>query len=111
VRSTVQQCKVGGGRSQFAVLLVVLALLLFTTVRTSPIYAGPESSSHGSSLTQTHLKQRHLLGTDFVWVAPILELFGSAPRFVSRHIPAPNDDPRVDWFAGRCYDIPPPVIG
>jgi hypothetical protein len=111
VRSTVQQWKVGGERSQFAVLLVLLALLLFTTVRTSPIYAGPESSSHGSSLTKTPLKQRHLLATEFVWIAPILDLFGSAPRFVSRHIPAPHDDTRVDWFTGRCYDIPPPVIG
>lgn len=91
-------------RSRIAAVLVVLSLLAFTTIRTSPIF-GPET---GSSLSKTHTKQRQFYATDFC--APMPVVVSWPPPAEEHHLVSFKQDelPRECFFP-RCSDLPPPT--
>lgn len=92
-------------RSKAAVAMVILALLAFTTIRTSPLYTGLES---GSSLSSTHPKQRQFRVSEVSWTAPVLSQATMAPLPSGDAVlPECPDLPRECFFA-RCSDLPPP---
>jgi len=64
-----QRAGIASNRSRVAVVLVIFALLAFTTIRTSPLSTGLEP---GSSLSKTTPKQRHLSVQEIVWAIPVL---------------------------------------
>ena len=93
-------------RSRVAVALVILALLAFTTIRTSPISAGTEP---GSTLSKTTPKQRKLSVEDFVWTATALTCLEFVPADYGRVVMREPAAPRPKQFLGRYFTLPPPI--
>jgi hypothetical protein len=93
-------------RLRIVVTLVILALLAFTTIRTSPISAGIGPSSSLSAATS---KQRQFTVTDLSWIAPPLLPIVIARADNVEVVPAEFDDlPRRAFFP-HCSDLPPPA--
>jgi hypothetical protein len=88
------------------VALVVLALLTFTTIRTSPISAGSEP---GSSLSKTTPKQRKLSVDDVSLTLPVLVKLAVAPPDYGNVVPAEFNDISSDYFSDRYFSLPPPA--
>jgi hypothetical protein len=88
------------------VALVILALLTFTTIRTSPISTGSEP---GSSLSKTTPKQRTLSVDDVSLALPVLVKLAVAPPDYGNVVPAEFNDIPADFFPGRYFSLPPPT--
>jgi len=93
-------------RPRVAVLLVILALLVFTTVCTSPITGG---SGPGTSLSQTTPKQRHLAVRDVGWTAPVEAHVTLVALDCGRVVAVEFDPYSHEVLFPRCTDLPPPV--
>ena len=93
-------------RSQVIVAArVLLSLLLFTTVRTSPIYGAPGTES---SLSKTHPKQRHFVASVFTPV--VLRADGPPPEQEHGNVlPHVAGESHRKCFFPRCSDLPPPI--
>lgn len=89
-----------------AVAMVIFTLLVFTTVRTSPIYAGV---GHGSSLSKQTPKHRHLLGKDFVVSQAVLIRLTTKTRCSDRAALPDLSQLPPSRLPGRYFNIPPPV--
>jgi hypothetical protein len=88
------------------VALVILALLAFTTIRTSPISAGVGASS---SLSTTTPKQRQFYASHFSLTTPVLVQTAAAALDYGYLVPEePGDLPEIDFF-GRYFSLPPPA--
>jgi hypothetical protein len=85
--------------------LVILALLVFTTIRTSPISAG---LGPGSSLSSTTPKQRQFIASDLGSIPPALVQAEIAPLEQGQAVPAEFDVASQQVFFARCSDLPPP---
>lgn len=97
--------------SRAAVVLTVLALLTYTTVRTSPITAGLAPGSSFSSKTlnsSVSLKQRQFSFDDFNWTALVLTQIAPVPQGGHDVVPAESEDFPRRQFQGRYFDLPPP---
>lgn len=91
--------------TRLAVALVVLALMAFTCVRTTPLYSGLEP---GSSLSTTHTKQRQFLCCDVGFIPPRVAVFGPVAQECA-HMAISTPTPGVFLcFFPRCSDLPPP---
>jgi hypothetical protein len=91
--------------TRLAVALVVLALVAFTSVRTTPLYSGLEP---GSSLSTTHTKQRQFRCCDVGFIPPRVVEFGPVAQ-VCAHLPVSTPASGVlQCFFPRCSDLPPP---
>jgi hypothetical protein len=101
-----ERVRIASGRSRVAVALVILALLAFTTVRTSPLSTGLE---HGSSLSKTTPKQRQLSVKKIVWTFPLLNDLAIVSLDYGDVIPVKLADFSCDHFSGRYFSLPPPV--
>jgi hypothetical protein len=95
-----------GRRTQVIVTaLVLLSLLVFTTVRTAPIYGAPGPES---SLSKTHPKQRHFVASVFTPV--VLHAVGSPPEQEDGNVlPHVAGEPHRECFFPRYTDLPPPL--
>lgn len=95
-----------GRRAQVVVTaLVLFSLLVFTTVRTSPIYGatGPESS-----LSKTHPKQRQFVASIFTPV--VLRANESPLQQEHGHVlPHVYAESHRECFFPRSSDLPPPI--
>ena len=91
---------------RLAVAFVVLALLAFTTIRTSPLSSG---FGPGSSLSTTHPKQRQFSASDFSWTAPVLTRTAVTSLEYGNVIPDEFEYPPREYFSERCSDLPPPT--
>lgn len=89
-----------------AVGLVILALLAFTTVRTSPIHSGHEP---GCSLSSLHPKQRHFRTSTLSWTEPVLLQTAAIPVMPGEALPAESLNLPRECFFARCSDLPPPA--
>jgi hypothetical protein len=99
-------CGIESCRPRVVVALVVLSLLAFTTIRTSPISAGVGPSS---SLSNTTPKQRHFSVTNFSLATPLLIQTDTAPLDHGNVVPAETESlPRVEFY-GRYFSLPPPL--
>lgn len=94
------------GGSRIAAVLIVLTLLAFTTIRTSPISAGFEPSS---SLSKTTTKQRQLSVQDIGWIPPVVSLLAVVPDDCGDVVPAHSHDLASRPFFGRYFNLPPPT--
>jgi hypothetical protein len=85
---------------------VILALLAFTVIYTSPLTAGLES---GSALSKSTPKQRNLLVQEIAWELPLLQHFPWVQ--VSREVVALPAEPVLvrTRRAGRFCNRPPPI--
>ncbi len=91
--------------AKLAVALVVLALVVFTCVRTTPLYSGLEP---GSSLSTTHNKQRQFRCCDMGFIPPPVGVFGPVAELCA-HLPEATPVPGAfQCFFPRCSDLPPP---
>lgn len=95
----------GSCQSQVAVALVILVLLAFTTIRTTPIYLG---SGVSSSLSNEHPKQRQFCASEFGWTTPVLPIAFVPIEFFEVVSLKSGELPRECSFP-RCSDLPPPV--
>ncbi len=93
-------------QSRIAVVLVILALLAFTTIRTSPITADYGS---GSSLSKSIPKQRHLSVEDFVWTATALCRLAFVSVDYGNVVPLEPNKRFLDPLSGRYFSLPPPI--
>jgi hypothetical protein len=94
-------------RSRVAVVLVILALLAFTTIHTSPLSSGIEP---GSSLSKTTPKQRHLSVQEIAWTFPVLCFLEQIPLRNESVPPTEPDAVCFDHFSGRYFNLPPPLV-
>jgi hypothetical protein len=106
VGRAMQSCRIVSGRTRVAAVLVVFALLAFTTIRTSPISAGFGPSS---SLSKTTPKQRQLSIDEISWATPVVSQSAVAPRDCGNVVPAEFNDLSPDHFCGRYFSLPPPA--
>lgn len=88
-----------------AVTLVILALLAFTTIRTTPLYFG---SGVDSSISKLHPKQRHFCASEFGWTAPVLQITFVPVEF-AEVVPLQSGEPPHEPSFPRCSDLPPPL--
>lgn len=97
---------IASGRSRVAVMMLIFALLAFTTIRTSPLTTGLEP---GASLSKTTPKQRYLSVKEIDWMIPVV----TQPTIVhfdfEEVIPAEPDSLRGAQFSGRYFSLPPPA--
>jgi hypothetical protein len=93
------------GWPRIAAVVLILALLAFTTIRTSALNTG---FGPGSSLAKTTPKQRHSRQQDFAWTQPALNLTTLVVLDSGDVIPAESNDPISDHFLGRYFSLPPP---
>lgn len=93
-------------RSKIAAVLIVFALLSFTTVRTSSIVAG---IGPGSSLSKTTPKQRQLSVTEISWIAPVVSQLAVVPLDCGDVAPAEFHRLPPRRFFGRYFNLPPPT--
>ena len=101
-----QRAGIASNRSRVAVVLVIFALLAFTTIRTSPLSTGLEP---GSSLSKTTPKQRHLSVQEIVWAIPVLSSVAIVRFDYGEVVPAEISDFSCDFFSGRYFNLPPPT--
>jgi hypothetical protein len=87
-------------------MLVILALLAFTTIHTSPLSSGV---APGSSLSKTTPKQRHLSVQEMAWTFPVLSYLDYIPLDNGPVPPAKRDALCFDHFSGRYFSLPPPL--
>lgn len=104
VSEEIQRGKSVTGRSLAAIVLVVLSLLVFTTIHTSPLDAGV-----GSTLSQTSPKQRQSTIPDFAWCRPVLDLMVLVPLACGDLVCAESEDPFSSPSFGRYFNLPPPA--
>lgn len=102
-----QSSRIVSGRLRIAVAFVIFALLVFTTVHTSPISPGFGPSS---SLSKTTPKQRQLTVQDLAWAPPALELLTVVPLDYGNVFPAEFNHLSSDHFSGRYFSLPPPKV-
>jgi len=106
VNRVAQRCKIESCRPRVVVALVILVLLAFTTIRTSPISAGV---GPGSSLSATNPKQRQFSVDGLSWTTPVLVQTEFTSLDYANVFPEkPGDLPRPNIF-NRCSDLPPPT--
>jgi hypothetical protein len=101
-----QRCRIESCRPRVVVALVILILLAFTTIRTSPISAHVGS---GSSLSATTPKQRQFSASELSWAIPVLVQTAVASREYGDVVPERFDDLPRPYFFTRCSDLPPPT--
>ena len=92
------------GKSLAAIVLVVLSLLVFTTVHTSPLFDGV-----GTTHSQTTLKQRQSTIPDFACCRPVLDLMALVPLACGDLVCAESEDPFSSPSFGRYFNLPPPA--
>jgi len=106
VGGATERVRIVSSRSHVAIALVILALLAFTTIRTSPLSTGLEP---GSSLSKTTSKQRHLSIKKIVWTFPLLNNLAIVPLDYGDVIPVKLAEFSFDHFSGRYFSLPPPI--
>jgi hypothetical protein len=89
-----------------AVALVIFTLLVFTTVRTSPLSAG---NGTASSLSKTTPKQRHLSVKEIDVAVPFVTHLELVHIDLGDVVPAKLSTPDFDHFSGRYFSLPPPA--
>jgi hypothetical protein len=84
----------------------MLALLAFTTIRTSSISTGigPEAS-----LSKTTPKQRQFSARDFSWTTPVLVQTAIRPLHYDYVDPEGFRVLPHFYFCGRYFSLPPPA--
>lgn len=102
----VEESGIAGCRPRLAVAFVVLALLAFTTIRTSPLSTG---FGPGSSLSTTHPKQRQFSASDFNWTAPVLTRTAVTSLDYGNVLPEGFEYLPREYLSERCSDLPPPT--
>lgn len=103
----VQRGKAVSGKGWAIIALVAFALLIFTTVHTSPISAG---AADGSSLSKTTPKQRESTVPDIASVQPVLDLLALVPVAYGSVPVVEYHAPRSTPFFGRYFTLPPPTV-
>jgi hypothetical protein len=106
VAGRMQRGGIAASRSRVAVVLVVFALLAFTTIHTSPLSTG---ITPGSSLSKTTPKQRDLSVQEIVWTFPVLGFLEQMPLENGPVPPTKPDAFYFDHFSGRYFSLPPPL--
>jgi hypothetical protein len=103
-----QRSRIASCRPRVAVAVVILAFLIFTTVRTSPITTGV---GPGSSLTSTTPKQRNFAISQFSLAGLVLvRTLVPPPSYSALAVPAEFKALPRECFFPRCSDLPPPVF-
>jgi hypothetical protein len=97
---------IAASRSRVVVMLVIFALLAFTTIHSSPLSSG---IAPGSSLSKTTPKQRHLSVQELDWVFPVLSFLEQVPLCHGPVPPSQPDPVCFDHFSGRYFNLPPPL--
>jgi hypothetical protein len=97
---------IAASRSRVAVVLVIFALLAFTTIHTSPLSSG---IAPGSSLSKTTPKQRHLSVQEIAWTFPVLGYLEYIPLENGPVPPVKLIVVCFDHFSGRYFSLPPPL--
>jgi len=87
-----------------AIALAIFSLVLFTTVHTSPLSAGV-----GSTVSHTTLKQRQTTIPDLAWSRPVLDLIALVPLACCDLVLVEIQDPFSSFFFGRYFNLPPPT--
>lgn len=87
-------------------MLVIFALLAFTTIQSSPLSPG---IAPGSSLSKTTPKQRHLSVQEIAWTFPVLSFLEQIPVENGPVPPAKPHAACFDHFSGRYFSLPPPL--
>lgn len=94
-------------RSKFAVCLVVLVLLAFTSIRTSQIATAFE---HGVSVSSKLMpKQRNLSAAHSFSVQPVVAFIALAPVYYCRLHPREVSDTSATRYFARYFNLPPPL--
>lgn len=97
-----------GIRSRLVVCLIVLVLLAFTSIRTSPVTTAFES---GHSVASKVLpKQRHLSAAHSFWVQPIFSVITPVRVFCSTLHAREASDASANYSFGRYFNLPPPTV-